>query len=213
MNPKSVLYSISSQGKAQATSSSSLLTFPRLARLHIAAAQESRFLIAGCKVVGTNAPELPTELLCEIFALATCEIGPYREIQSILNVALVCRGWRDVVFSEPSLWRSFQVTIRIRYPNRGLRGEQPKTLFPGVQKWYRRARGLPLALRLHFGGHQIRDVTPIVDLVLSFDTWDTLSVLDEGSDYAPSGDKWPFRLLCSLSLARDFKGRDSLKDL
>jgi hypothetical protein len=53
---------------------------------------------------------LPPELLFSVFAeVDFSEYSPY----SLINVASVCGRWRDVVYSQPSLWTALTIPAHI----------------------------------------------------------------------------------------------------
>ncbi|KAJ3557445.1 hypothetical protein NP233_g11739 [Leucocoprinus birnbaumii] len=94
---------------------------------------------------------LPSEILAEIFS--TQLAGPinlppqssfsasYKEVQtpSLWSLASVCRRWRDVVFSTPYLWSSFDITVE--------RTPHPRFI-PTLQLFLERSGDQPLAFKL-----------------------------------------------------------------
>ncbi|EAU80602.2 hypothetical protein CC1G_11402 [Coprinopsis cinerea okayama7 len=86
---------------------------------------------------------LPAELLGLIFTFATAGY----EIEDFIDLALVCKEFRDVLFTTPALWTNLSVVYGEKTPL-GKLSTQLKTLFE-------RSKNLPVQLSLHHDGPKL----------------------------------------------------------
>ncbi|KAJ7277449.1 hypothetical protein C8J57DRAFT_1713789 [Mycena rebaudengoi] len=81
---------------------------------------------------------LPLEIICDIF-LHCISTGSYwpSPRKAPLLLLTICRAWRDIALSFPALWSHLDIAVR-----------DPQTMVSFVNRWFSRAAGSPLSLRL-----------------------------------------------------------------
>lgn len=84
----------------------------------------------------SSARKLPLELLGRIFRDAVDVNGSYEYAQTLTNLVLVCKTWRDAAFATGRLWTTVQVVL----PN--------EEVTNSAAVWLHRARGLPTSLEV-----------------------------------------------------------------
>ncbi|KAJ7167731.1 hypothetical protein C8R46DRAFT_255959 [Mycena filopes] len=146
---------------------------------------------------------LPPEITVEIFlhyavAVHAHRLDPRPPPKDILNLTMICRGWRDLALSIPGLWSILDARIMRRVPAQG-------EMAAVADSWFSRAGALPLCLRwmgdpaeldavLHQHAPRLQDlsltmaVSHVCDLVdtLSFPLLQTLNLSDFAANILPS---------------------------
>ncbi|KAF5324573.1 hypothetical protein D9611_004226 [Ephemerocybe angulata] len=96
--------------------------------------------------------KLPTELMLHIFAFAIALPYSYDEVTLIfhgrhspLYLGRICRAWRSIAWTTPSLWSAIDMKIPTDhlFPNGGINADEVD-LF---EQWLQRAQDTPLSLR------------------------------------------------------------------
>ncbi|KAL0564001.1 hypothetical protein V5O48_018054 [Marasmius crinis-equi] len=124
---------------------------------------------------------LPPEVLTKIFAIHCVNVPiSTRVIPDIISISQVCRLWREIVLSTPSLWSDFEVTGSY-YP-RSSSGEIQEdmvemfALIRKVRLFMERSKNVPLTLTLSLGvgGAKMQELLSI--LVESAERWKSLDI-------------------------------------
>jgi hypothetical protein len=118
---------------------------------------------------------LPPEIVAEIFLdflPSYPEFPPHSGILSPLVLCRVCRRWRDIALSTPSLWRAISIAIDEPEPHRTEKLELLKT-------WIERSGNYPLALSFTGPPTSISTVLPrfLQTAVAQCERWEHLNVL------------------------------------
>jgi len=129
------------------------------------------------RVHGILIHRLPAELKSYIFELVVpfqkewAEIPYDREILLPPHLASVCRNWRDIAWSNPSLWSSIYIAIKPK--------SDPFDQTNFVQDWIRRSQTLPLTLHIvdYTRGGLGEELKGVIDVVNQCsDRWYSLSL-------------------------------------
>ena len=125
------------------------------------------------RVHGTLIHQLPVEIKNYIFELllpSRDEWGesPHKERLVIPSyLSSVCRGWRDVAWSNPSLWSTIHILL----------GAISSTRISSINDWVLRSRPLPLQIILYDSGGSKKQFTDVLNAISQCsDRWHSLSL-------------------------------------
>lgn len=145
--------------------------------------------------VAPHIDDFPTEVLAHIFELRQ-DGGPY-DGSILLQVASVCKHWKEVAFTHPQLWSTLQ--CELPSDTDSARWTQDVVFFvKRLARWFGRAGHIPLALEvtftaMHDGGGRV-----LAEYLASCPKWRDLRFIDRRHN--PSRrDKW--RWMLSIILA------------
>lgn len=134
--------------------------------------------------------DFPTEVLAHIFELRQ-DGGPY-DGSILLQVASVCKHWKEVAFSHPQLWSTLQCEL----PNdaESARWAQEVVFFvKRLAKWFGRAGHIPLALEVTFTAMHDGGGRALAEFLASCPKWRDLRFIDRRPNPARR-DKWRWML-------------------
>ena len=132
------------------------------------------------RVHSTLIHRLPAELKSYIFELVVPLQNEWGEIPCLggprwtllpSHLASVCRNWRDIAWSNPSLWSSIHIAIKSKL--------DPFDQTNFLQDWIQRSKTLPLTLHIidYTGGGLGEELKGVIDVINQCsDRWYSLSL-------------------------------------
>lgn len=93
----------------------------------------------------THINELPSEVLAHLFSICNYEKD---NCTVLLELALVCKHWHDVLWAFPRFWTSQSLTVPMKLKNSGPHAALLPRLCNHLERWYGRAGDVPRELSL-----------------------------------------------------------------
>lgn len=138
--------------------------------------QDAEKLATRCQEALSGMPDLPAEILSEIFLHF---LGASDKWHCALTLCLVCHKWRDVAHAMPQLWTRLSLSLPLAGPI-VVQPEGQSAIKHQFEKpmnaWLNRSGSLPLHMRLRCNSvSTVEDATVMLQLLsLNFNRWSTV---------------------------------------
>jgi hypothetical protein len=130
--------------------------------------------------------DFASEILAYIFELRQ-DGGPY-DGSALLQMASVCKHWKETVFTHPQLWTTLQ--CHLPEGTGSMPWEKAMVTFVNrIARWFGRAGHLPLALDISFTVFSDRGGRALAEFIAGCSKWRSLRFTDRREDPGPK-EKW-----------------------